>query len=232
MTASSEGGWDSTRDFAVWSFSRYGTGLLMSTSSVLAAVHATPEVAAVRTGFKDWSLVCAALGQGTQSLILRKGGIAEGRDGFRFKHESFFLFPTQFHQQSERIRPEALARLKTVAASAESMVEIRFYMKLEWAVWIDDWATVSRLQPFHVLREDVVRERFDYGDRRGLQCAFGRVFALEHTWTFPDQPSYGGCRSWLTLPEFPTPHAALTPVLDDSQHETVAAAVRAAVSPA
>jgi len=33
-------------------------------------------------GFKGWSLVCDAMAHGTQSIILRKGGIAEGREGF------------------------------------------------------------------------------------------------------------------------------------------------------
>jgi hypothetical protein len=33
-------------------------------------------------GFKEWALVCEALGRGEQTIILRKGGIAEGRGGF------------------------------------------------------------------------------------------------------------------------------------------------------
>src|SRR2546430_16918150 len=30
-------------------------------------------------GFKEWTLVCEALGRGVQGIIIRKGGIAEGR---------------------------------------------------------------------------------------------------------------------------------------------------------
>ena len=37
-------------------------------------------------------------------MIIRKGGIAEGRDGFAFRHREFFLFPTFFHEQVERVR--------------------------------------------------------------------------------------------------------------------------------
>ena len=55
-------------------------------------------------GFKEWSLVCNALGHGTQSVILRKGGIAEGREGFSFRHREFFLFPTFFHEQIAKVR--------------------------------------------------------------------------------------------------------------------------------
>ena len=50
-------------------------------------------------GFKEWALVCAALEQGRQSILLRKGGIAEGRTRFSFQYREFFLFPTWFHEQ-------------------------------------------------------------------------------------------------------------------------------------
>ena len=58
-------------------------------------------------GFKEWALVCAALGEGRQSVIIRKGGLAEGRDGFAFQHREFFLFPTFFHEQLARVRLSA-----------------------------------------------------------------------------------------------------------------------------
>ncbi len=67
-------------------------------------------------GFKEWALVCEALGRGEQTVILRKGGIAEGREGFSFKHREFFLFPTFFHEQVGKVRggpaelPQAAAR--------------------------------------------------------------------------------------------------------------------------
>ena len=56
----------------------------------------------MRFGFKEWAVICRALAIGRQALILRKGGIAEGRAGFAFQHEEFFLFPTWFHEQLER----------------------------------------------------------------------------------------------------------------------------------
>ena len=45
-----------------------------------------PHAGAVRTAFKEWAIVVDALGRGRQSVILRKGGIAEGRGGFRPEH--------------------------------------------------------------------------------------------------------------------------------------------------
>jgi len=51
-------------------------------------------------GFKEWALVCEALGRGEQTIILRKGGIAEGRGGFAFQHSEFFLFRRFFTSKS------------------------------------------------------------------------------------------------------------------------------------
>lgn len=167
-------------------------------------------------GFKDWALICAALIQGRQSLILRKGGIAEGRDGFQFKHDEFFLFPTGYHQQAAQVRPEELGSLRAPAL-AEGRVRVEGMFVVESARRIDDWDVIQRLAPFHVWSDDTVRERFDYDDAAGIQCAVGRVWRLDQPWEFADRPAYGGCRSWVTLPETP-PGIGRTPALDDDRH--------------
>ena len=41
--------------------------------------------------FKEWAVVCAALASGRQTIILRKGGMEEGRDGFRVEHGALVL---------------------------------------------------------------------------------------------------------------------------------------------
>ena len=55
-------------------------------------------------GFKEWKLVCDAMERGEQSIILRKGGISEGKHGFQWLHQRFFLFPTYFHEQTTQLR--------------------------------------------------------------------------------------------------------------------------------
>lgn len=184
--------------------------------------------AATSIGFKDWAVVCAALGQGRQSLILRKGGIAEGRQGFRFKHEEFYLFPTQYHQQMEKVRPAELGGLQVPTPPPADSVEIRYFFRMEWALWLDQWDTLARLEPFHIYREEVARERFVYDDQPGLQCAFGRVYRLEHAWTFPDKPGYGGCRSWIQLPPAAL-DLQLEPVIEDDVHHRVSHDLREAL---
>ena len=150
-------------------------------------------------GFKEWALVCAALGEGWQSVIIRKGGLAEGRDGFAFRHREFFLFPTFFHEQLERVRLSAAV----LPEPRPNEIEIRYFARVEEARIMTKWADVRALEPLHILRESVVRERFDYDDAPGVHVAFVRVFRLEPVWRFPNAKSYGGCRSWVQLPEPP-----------------------------
>ena len=147
-------------------------------------------------GFKEWALVCAALGEGRQTVIIRKGGIAEGRDGFAFRHREFFLFPTFFHEQLKRVRTSEA----TLPEQLPDEIEIRYYAKVESARVMTDWDEVRALEPLHILAESVVRERFDYDDAPGVHVAFVRVFRLDPVWRFPDSKAYGGCRSWVQLP--------------------------------
>src|SRR4051812_18910460 len=109
-------------------------------------------------GFKEWAIVCDAIRRGEQSIILRKGGIAEGRDGFAFKHHEFFLFPTQYHEQLEKTR----GAQREAPAKCEGEIELRVLAKMEFAGVITSWETATELEPFHIWTRDVVRDRFDY----------------------------------------------------------------------
>ena len=175
-------------------------------------------------GFKEWALVCEALGRGEQTVLLRKGGIAEGREGFGFRHGEFFLFPTFFHEQIEKVRMAG----GEIPPARAGEVEIRYFAKLEAQKEITSWPIAAALEPFHILQESVVRERFDY-KQAGLQVALVRVFRLMPSWIFPDAPAYGGCRSWVKLPEVPA-EIRLEPVLADREHEEVAERFREALS--
>ena len=165
-------------------------------------------------GFKEWALVCAALGRGEQSILLRKGGIAEGREGFRFRHPEFFLFPTLFHEQVERTR---LPRSTPLPAQVPGQIHIRWFARVEWTELVTDRTLVRRLKPFHILAPSVVEERFRYEDSEGIHIAFLRVFELVNPGEFEDLPSFGGCRSWLELPD-PPADLGMKPVLDDPAH--------------
>ena len=73
----------------------------------------------LQTAFKEWAVICPALAQGKQALILRKGGIAETSEDFQLEHTRFWLFPTYTHQQRDGIKPEAVPLLEEAERAKE-----------------------------------------------------------------------------------------------------------------
>ena len=175
-------------------------------------------------GFKEWTLICDALGRGTQSIIIRKGGIAEGRAGFRFEHPEFLLFPTLFHEQVAKLKLPPTTPLP--ASRADGQHEVRLRVQVEWTADVTDWEKVRALAPFHLWQEAEIEKRFRQDENPGVSLAFVRVARLAEPCVFPDSPRYGGCRSWITLPEFPAA-ARATAVLDDTTHRAREQAIRA-----
>jgi hypothetical protein len=180
-------------------------------------------------GFKEWAFVCEALGQGVQTLILRKGGIHEGRGGFQFLHNAFWLFPTGFHAQGDQLRwlPADPAAVAVPQDEERENVDIRYFAKLHELWKITDWDKVAALEPLHVWKEVVVRERFAWNEESCLHVALVRVYALPALWRFPYQKGYGGCRSWVKLPaEGKELESTLVPVMADEAWEKLAAQTR------
>ncbi len=165
--------------------------------------------------FKEWTLICDALERGAQSLIIRKGGIAEGRAGFRFKHADFLLFPTLFHEQVTKLRLPPDTALPAPRADGRHAITLAAHV--EWTREVTDWSVVQALARFHLWTETEIEKRFRQDDQPGVSLAFARILRLSAPFIFPDSPKYGGCRSWIELPELPA-GTTLTPVLDDATH--------------
>ena len=149
--------------------------------------------------------------RGETSLIFRKGGIAEGRDGFRFQQERFFLFPTFFHEQADRLRIDV-----PIVKPEPELVSFSAFVHVEFTRWIEDLSLLRSLSDLHILKPEVLEQRFAYDDPKGLHLAMIRVFSVIPMWSLPFQKSFGGCRSWVELPEAPA-ELRFTPVIDDSK---------------
>ena len=176
--------------------------------------------------FKEWTLICEALGSGAQSIIIRKGGIAEGRDGFRFKHPDFLLFPTLFHEQVAKLKLPPATELPKAREDGQHAVS--FTAHVEWTKDIADWDKVQALASFHLWTEAEIEKRYRQDDKLGVSLAFVRIYRLSQPLVFPDSPKYGGCRSWIELPDLPA-GTSLVPVLDDTTHAARAAEVRGVI---
>ena len=182
----------------------------------------------MNAAFKEWAVICEALGSGQQSVLIRKGGIAEGRGGFTFRENEFFLFPTWFHEQ---LAKTTLPEDTILPVEREGEVEIRYGVVVEWTRFIEDWECLVRLRAFHVLDDSVLEERFDYKGTKGVHVAFVRVFRLDPPLLLPFERRFGGCRSWLDLPELPDLEgSAFVSVLSDEVHAQRREAIEAALS--
>jgi hypothetical protein len=176
--------------------------------------------------FKEWTLICDALGRGAQSIILRKGGIAEGRAGFRFQHGEFLLFPTLFHEQVKKLRLPGDAPLP--APRTDGQIEVRLRAHVEWTDDVTDWEKVRALAPYHLWQESEIEKRFRQDEKAMVSLAFVRVFRLAEPFVFPDSPRFGGCRSWVEVPDLP-PDAAWIPVIDEAMHRAREKEIRAVI---
>jgi hypothetical protein len=191
--------------------------------------------------FKEWHVIVEALGAGEQILILRKGGISEGRDGFQVHASRFWLFPTHFHAQREKTKPAAARFAPPSAESADGSpassasasaalahaqsdrIELRYFADLVHTAFLTDWPSVARLDPHHLWTEATVRERFDWSKPAGLHALVVRVHKLATPLILPLTADMGGCKSWIDLP-CPFDAQPAQPVLPDAAfHERFAA---------
>jgi len=155
--------------------------------------------------FKEWQVVCAALASGRQKILLRKGGIHEGRDGFSFAHDAFFLFPTRFHATASQVREGHVSPAPEWEDG--EIVRITHHVTVPRAVTFFDWSQTAALEPLHIYAEETVRDRFFWQGRNmpsgSIHVAIAEVRALARPWELPYSPKFGGCRSWITLPDPP-----------------------------
>ena len=162
--------------------------------------------------FKEWQVVVGALVAGRQTLILRKGGLAEGRAGFEKRAARFWLFPTAFHAQCDKIKPAA-----EIAPPLEPMkgeVLITAFADVHHHAFLSDWECVRALDPHHIWTEATIRERFDWSKPPGVHALVVRVHRLRQPVGFTPTPAMAGCRSWVDVPYAFADHAS-DPVCDD-----------------
>lgn len=171
----------------------------------------------MNVAFKEWAVVVDALGRGEQIFILRKGGIHEGRGGFAIEHSSFLLFPTRFHQQRDAVIASAQARFDQLEPKFPPADTLR----LEYWCNVVEWHELTSESAFealrgqHIWRDEVLRERFDWGKSRGIFAIAVRVFRLPRAIDLPLRAEYGGCKSWVTI-ERELDRGGSAPVLDDA----------------
>jgi hypothetical protein len=186
----------------------------------------------MRTAFKEWAIVVDALGRGEQILILRKGGISEGRGGFQIEHPLFLLFPTLFHQQRESVTTEAQARYDQIAPRFPAPEIVRLEFLAEVAAWrqLDSLSAAEALRGQHCWRDEVIAQRFDWGKAKNIFAMAVRIHRLPLPIELPMSPAYGGCKSWVELEKDIVTTGAL-PVLDQPTFDQKLSLLLTALNP-
>ena len=153
-----------------------------------------------RTAFKEWAVICRALAQGRQDVILRKGGIVEPDGGFRLECREFLLLPTFLHQSAESLVPAARDLLVDIDADRPppGTVVFRHWATVTDALQVRSLDELSRVRDRHVWADAVVAERF-HRWRDELHVLEVRVSALPEPLTLPWHDAYGGCKSWVEI---------------------------------
>ncbi|WP_339733713.1 DUF1802 family protein [uncultured Gimesia sp.] len=172
-----------------------------------------------RIAFKEWGAGCAALGQGRQTVIVRKGGIHEGEQGFRVDHREFWLFPTRFHQGAEQLQPESSDLLQAPIAiePASGKIMLALYAVVDKVLEIKEPSVLPLLNAIQVLNQETIQQRFEY-KKTGLFVLLVRAYQLPQPFEMENETHYGGCRSWVELTqEYST--SSLTPILTAEQFE-------------
>ena len=186
----------------------------------------------MRIAFKEWAVVVDALATGEQIIILRKGGISEGSGGFELEHERFFLFPTLFHQQRESVQPAAQVRYDAMVQNlSPDFARIEFLAEVaDWKI-VDSLEAALRLRGQHIWREEVIRERFDWGKSKSIYAMAVRVFRLLEPVKLPMRAEYSGCKSWVDLDSIISTDGA-QPVLTEREFNAKLERFRSALEPA
>ena len=173
----------------------------------------------MKHAFKEWAVICRALAEGRQALLLRKGGIAENAGEFQLEHVRFWLYPTYTHQQRGGIRPEALPLLEQVEADKPPAGTIRFshFAEVTGVYLINDLVRALLLAHLHLWSDETVRKRFEYREP-GLFVMPVRVYRAATAHDVPELPAYQGCHSWVDLDRDLSTDGAV-PVLADAAME-------------
>lgn len=173
----------------------------------------------LRMAFKEWAVICEALGRGTQALILRKGGIAEEKGLFTPDHSRFWLYPTYVHQQREGIRADAQPLLLEAQATQPKVGILRLshFAEVSGVFRVDHLPTLLELDEFHIWSRETVEKRFHYREP-GLFVLPVRVFRVASLIEHDVKPEYDGCKTWVDLGE-EIPLVEPTPVLGDRDYQ-------------
>ena len=170
----------------------------------------------LNVALKEWASVCAALGEGRQIILLRKGGIYESGGEFEIEHRQFVLFPTYLHQKAEMLKESEHATLARVSAEPEK-IDISLAAQITDIVQVSGRVAMDRLESEHIWAKPLIDMRFTYRPENPLYLLLVRAYRLPQLVTIQNTPAYAGCKSWVPL-ERGIDTGNSTPAMEDGEY--------------
>lgn len=154
---------------------------------------------------KEWSIICKALEDGNQTILLRKGGILEYKKGFEIRQKSFLLFPTLEHQAEEYLQSKYLQTYDLLLRGNKSE-DIQNKTNTLWVLArieaiqeFHDREMLPELEKYHIWNEKYVNMRMNYNPKKPMNALLLRVYKLPQPISIDINPEWAGCKSWIDI---------------------------------
>lgn len=188
-------------------------------------------------GLKEWAIVCKALEEGRQVVLLRKGGIREYKEGFTLKHPDFFLFPTFEHQDKNSLQQDYVIRFEDINSEVKfqsisnnnekpnDYTIISLYARAELVKDIADKSILKKVEKYHIWNEHYIDIRMNYNPSKPLSLVLLRVYKLANPIRVFNERAWAGCKSWIPinidLPSTANFEKNFSPVLDNEKFNQI-----------
>lgn len=154
---------------------------------------------------KEWSIICQALEDGNQTILLRKGGILEYKKGFEIRQKSFLLFPTLEHQAEEYLQSKYLQTYDLLLRGNKSQ-DIQNKTNTLWVLArieaiqeFHDHEMLPVLEKYHIWNEKYVNMRMNYNPKKPMNALLLRAYKLPQPISIDVNPEWAGCKSWIDI---------------------------------
>ena len=176
---------------------------------------------------KEWAVAVRALAEGSQIMILRKGGIHQDDKEFRVVHPEFLLYPTYEHQKPELLKPEHRQILDQTLNEDDipGLVTLSYWSQVTDKFEVRGEETLDVISPHHIWTDDYAQKRLHWRPKQPLTVTLLRVYDLQQPQALPVLDEYIGCKSWVELGQ-DLPLGYMTPVLTDQEYDEKAEAIR------
>jgi hypothetical protein len=154
---------------------------------------------------KEWSIICKALEDGNQTILLRKGGILEYKKGFEIRQKSFLLFPTLEHQAEQYLQSKYLQTYDLLLRGNKSQ-DIQNKTNTLWVLArieaiqeFHDHEMLPILEKYHIWNEKYVNMRMNYNPKKPMNALLLRAYKLPQPISIDVNPEWAGCKSWIDI---------------------------------